>query len=286
MNVVMTGVGPVHRGAGDGRGHAVHAAASSTTCSGWPRRASARSSSCRRAARRSAAAPPTAPREARVVTVVLATANPDKAAEIATIARPLGIELLPRPRRRARRGRDADTLEGNARLKAAALAAATGDAGAGRRHRPRGRRPGRRARCALGPLRGRRRHLRRQRRAAARVARRPSRSSSGRRGSARSRWCAGPTAGRSSPKAWSRATSRRGAGASDGFGYDPVFIPDEGDGRTFAEMVLAREARAVASRPRVPCARQLSSPPFTSLRRSTAQVSTTSSPFTTCIRSW
>ncbi|MEJ7583811.1 MAG: non-canonical purine NTP pyrophosphatase [Acidimicrobiales bacterium] len=35
---------------------------------------------------------------------------------------------------------DADTLAGNARLKAAAVAAATGEGG-GRRHRPRGRRP-------------------------------------------------------------------------------------------------------------------------------------------------
>ncbi|WP_151085883.1 RdgB/HAM1 family non-canonical purine NTP pyrophosphatase [Hymenobacter baengnokdamensis] len=37
-----------------------------------------------------------------------------------------------------------------------------------------------------------------------------------------------------------------------GFGYDPVFVPDEGDGRTFAEMTLAEKnqlshrARAVA----------------------------------------
>lgn len=29
------------------------------------------------------------------------------------------------------------------------------------------------------------------------------------------------------------ATERRGV---DGFGYDPIFIPDDGDGRTFAEM--------------------------------------------------
>jgi len=32
------------------------------------------------------------------------------------------------------------------------------------------------------------------------------------------------------------APERRGA---DGFGYDPVFIPDDGDGRTFAEMSRA-----------------------------------------------
>ncbi|HEX2042381.1 MAG TPA: non-canonical purine NTP pyrophosphatase [Acidimicrobiales bacterium] len=31
----------------------------------------------------------------------------------------------------------------------------------------------------------------------------------------------------------------RGAG---GFGYDPVFVPDGGDGRTFAEMTAAEKA--------------------------------------------
>lgn len=34
--------------------------------------------------------------------------------------------------------------------------------------------------------------------------------------------------------------ARRG---DDGFGYDPVFVPDEGDGRTFAEMTLAEKNR-------------------------------------------
>ena len=34
------------------------------------------------------------------------------------------------------------------------------------------------------------------------------------------------------------APEGRGAG---GFGYDPVFVPDEGDGRTFAEMSSAEK---------------------------------------------
>ena len=36
------------------------------------------------------------------------------------------------------------------------------------------------------------------------------------------------------------APGRRGSG---GFGYDPVFIPDGGDGRTYAEMTLAEKSR-------------------------------------------
>src|SRR5262249_53401198 len=39
------------------------------------------------------------------------------------------------------------------------------------------------------------------------------------------------------------------ARGEDGFGYDPVFVPDEGDGRTFAEMTLA-EKSAVSHRGR------------------------------------
>ena len=42
------------------------------------------------------------------------------------------------------------------------------------------------------------------------------------------------------------ATEARGEG---GFGYDPVFVPAEGDGRTFAEMT-ADEKHAVSHRGR------------------------------------
>jgi XTP/dITP diphosphohydrolase len=57
--------------------------------------------------------------------LVVASANPDKVAEIATI---LGstIVLLPRPPEVPDVVEDADTLEGNARLKAVAIASATG----------------------------------------------------------------------------------------------------------------------------------------------------------------
>ena len=42
------------------------------------------------------------------------------------------------------------------------------------------------------------------------------------------------------------ATERRGTG---GFGYDPVFVPDDGDGRTFAEMTEG-EKQAISHRAR------------------------------------
>ena len=58
--------------------------------------------------------------------VVCASANPDKVAEIAEILAPIGIELLPRPASIAEVIEDADSLEGNARLKARAIATAAG----------------------------------------------------------------------------------------------------------------------------------------------------------------
>ena len=88
--------------------------------------------------------------------LVCASANPDKVAEIATI---LGdaVELLPRPSHVPDVVEDADTLVGNARLKAVALVDATGmpaiadDTGlevdAPRRRAGRLHRPLRRRRC-------------------------------------------------------------------------------------------------------------------------------------------
>ena len=49
--------------------------------------------------------------------LVSASANPDKAAEIAAILEPLGIELVARPPQVADVVEDGDTLEANARLK-------------------------------------------------------------------------------------------------------------------------------------------------------------------------
>ena len=59
-------------------------------------------------------------------TFVLATANVHKAEEMRAVLGALGIELLERPAHVADVDEDADTLEGNALLKARALVAATG----------------------------------------------------------------------------------------------------------------------------------------------------------------
>ena len=58
--------------------------------------------------------------------LVCASANPDKVAEIASILAAAGVELLARPASVADVIEDADTLVGNARLKAVAIAEATG----------------------------------------------------------------------------------------------------------------------------------------------------------------
>jgi len=60
------------------------------------------------------------------VRLVLATANPDKAAEIVPLLS--GFEVVPRPSSVGEVVEDADTLEGNARLKAVAVSSATGEA--------------------------------------------------------------------------------------------------------------------------------------------------------------
>ena len=57
--------------------------------------------------------------------VVMASANPDKVAEIAELMAPV-CTILPRPEHVGEIIEDADTLEGNARLKAVAIMDATG----------------------------------------------------------------------------------------------------------------------------------------------------------------
>ncbi|HEX2274401.1 MAG TPA: RdgB/HAM1 family non-canonical purine NTP pyrophosphatase [Acidimicrobiales bacterium] len=176
--------------------------------------------------------------------LVLATANPDKALEIAALLG--GFDVVPRPPEVPDVEETADTLEGNARLKARAVAAATGEAAVaddtGLEVAALGGRPGVwAARYAgegatyadnvaklLAELEG--------------VADRRARFRT-----VALAWF--PDGTEVVGEGWVEghiALEPRGTG---GFGYDPVFVPDGGDGRTFAEMTAAEKA-AVSHRGR------------------------------------
>jgi XTP/dITP diphosphohydrolase len=169
-----------------------------------------------------------------VTTFVLATANPDKAAEITAI---LGdaVDLSPRPASVPDVDETGATLEANARLKARAVVAATGlpavadDTGleveglGGAPGVYSSRFAGPRATYAdnvaklLAELEG---ASGRDRRARFRTV-------------ALAAWPDGREIVVEGRVEGAIADSPRGRG---GFGYDPVFVPDEGDGRTFAEL--------------------------------------------------
>ena len=168
--------------------------------------------------------------------LVLATANPDKAREIGDAL--LGFDLVPRPDDVAEVDETADTLEGNARLKAEALRDATGEAAVaddtGLEVEALDGRPGVYSSRFSGP------HAT----YADNVAKLLAELDGVDNRRARFRTLAlvafpdgrevladGVVEGHIAPEP-------RG---SDGFGYDPVFIPDDGDGRTFAEMTLAEK---------------------------------------------
>jgi XTP/dITP diphosphohydrolase len=178
---------------------------------------------------------------------VLATANPDKVAEITAI---LGstVELVPRPHDIPDVVEDADTLEGNARLKAVAIAEATGmpaladDTGLevdelqGEPGVRSARYAGKDATYAdnvtklLAALEGVYPADRTARFRTVALAHWPD---------GREVVAEGVVDGLIAPAA---------VGES-GFGYDPLFVPNEGDGRTFAQMT-ADEKHAISHRGR------------------------------------
>jgi len=178
--------------------------------------------------------------------VVLATANPHKAAEIGPLL--AGFDVVPRPTELADVDETADTLEGNARLKAEAVAAFSGelsvaddtglevDALGGRPGVWSARYAGEDATYAdnvaklLAELDGVAPGDRRARFRTVVVARTPG---------GREVVAEGAVDGHI-------AGSARG---DRGFGYDSVFVPDDGDGRTFAQMT-ATEKAAVSHRGR------------------------------------
>jgi XTP/dITP diphosphohydrolase len=177
--------------------------------------------------------------------LVCASANPDKVAEIAAILDGV-VDLLPRPEHVPEVVEDADTLIGNARLKATAIARAAGlpavsddtglfvDALGGAPGVYAARYAGENATYAdnrrklLDALGGS--ADRRARFVSAVVVVWPD---------GRELAVEGVCGGRI-------ATAELGA---RGFGYDPLFIPDDGDGRSFAQMTDV-EKNAISHRAR------------------------------------
>ncbi len=178
--------------------------------------------------------------------ITLATANPDKARELAALLD--GFNVVPRPEDLPDVEETADTLEGNARLKARAVTAVTGDLSVaddtGLEVDALGGRPGVYAARYAGPGATYADNVAKLLDELAGV------PATGRRarfrtvavalfGDGREIVAVGTVEG-------TIADAPRGEG---GFGYDSVFVPDGGDGRTFAEMTQDEKA-AVSHRGR------------------------------------
>ena len=182
--------------------------------------------------------------------LVLATANPDKVKEIEVLLGGAGVTLLPRPASVPDVVEDGATLEENARLKAAALVAATGEAAVaddtglfvdaldGAPGVSTARFAGEHATYADNVAKML--AVMADVPAAARGARFVT--------CALVRWPDGRELAVEGVLEGSIALAARGA---NGFGYDPVFVPGgrDGDGRTLAEMT-ADEKNAISHRAR------------------------------------
>jgi len=170
--------------------------------------------------------------------LVLATANPDKAAEVtAVLGRRSGVELLSRPEGMGEVEETGDTLLENARLKAKAVAAVAGLPAVaddtGLEVDALGGQPGVRSSRFAGETAT---YADNVAKLLAELSALPDQGG-GRRARFRTValvWFPDGT------EVWAEgvvegviAQAPRGAG---GFGYDPVFAPDGGGGRTFAEM--------------------------------------------------
>jgi XTP/dITP diphosphohydrolase len=178
------------------------------------------------------------------VRLVLATANPDKAVEIAALLP--GFDVVPRPAGLADVDETADTLEGNARLKAVAVAEATGEVAVaddtGLEVLSLGGRPGVLAARYAGPGAT---YADNVAKLLAELDGAPDRRARFRT-VALARFPDGREVVAEGTVEGSIVAEPRG---TNGFGYDPVFVPDDGDGRTFAEMTRA-EKEAVSHRGR------------------------------------
>ena len=180
--------------------------------------------------------------------LVLATANADKVVEIAAILGS-GVELVPRPDTVPDVVEDGDTLEANARLKAVAIVEATGEAAVaddtGLEVDALDGAPGVHSARFAGESASYADNVNKMLESLA------DHPAAGER-TARFRTVAlarfpdgSEVIAEGVVDGW-MSTASRGAG---GFGYDPLFVPDEGDGRTFAEMT-PDEKHAVSHRGR------------------------------------
>ena len=183
--------------------------------------------------------------------LVLASANPDKVKEIvAVLSAALPVELLPRPDDVPEVVEDADTLVGNARLKARALMVATQAAAVaddtGLEVDALGGEPGVYSARYAGESATYADNV------AKLLHELATRDDGG--GARRASFkTVALVAFPDGSEVWAEGvlpgTIARGPRGSYGFGYDPVFVPDGGDGRTFAEM-RPQEKDAVSHRGR------------------------------------
>ena len=183
--------------------------------------------------------------------LVLASANPDKVKEIvAVLSAALPVDLLPRPEHVPEVVEDADTLVGNARLKARALEAATGAAAVaddtGLEVDALGGGPGVYSARYAGESATYADNVDKLLRELAAL----DDAGGARRASFKT---VALVAFPDGSEVWAEGvlpgTIAAEARGTNGFGYDPVFVPDGGDGRTFAEM-RPEEKDAVSHRGR------------------------------------
>lgn len=175
---------------------------------------------------------------------VLATANPHKASEIGAILSGAAVELVPRPLHVPEVDETGATLEENARLKADALVAATGMAAiaddTGLMVDALDGAPGIYSARYAGEDATYQDNVEKLLAALADL---PDHG-----GARRARFVTVAVAVAPGGRSWSATGVVEGRIAQepaglDGFGYDPVFVPDDGDGRTFAQMSAEHKHR-------------------------------------------
>ena len=183
--------------------------------------------------------------------LVCASANPDKVREIEAILLNCGVVLESRPKEIADVEENADTLEGNARLKASSIAVATGSAAladdTGLEVDALGGAPGVRSARYAGEPSDADANIEKLLKELLAVG---ATTTEQRRARFRTvvlvQWPDGTETSATGVVEGHIALERVG---DSGFGYDPVFIPDDGNGRTFAQMG-AEEKHAMSHRGR------------------------------------